>query len=53
MTGTSDGVWKGTKYFTSPPGRGLFLPLTYLRLDTRYGGGNSNNESKPPNRMFV
>ena len=53
MKGTSDGVWKDNKYFISQPGRGIFVPLTHLRPDTRFGGGNTNNESKPPNRMFV
>ena len=52
MKGSSDGVWNGTKYFDSQPGRGIFVHIAHLRPDTRFGGGNDDTY-KPPNRTFI
>ena len=54
MEGTtrSNGVWKGIKYFEAQPGRGCFVPLTDLRLDTRFGDG-SNSAVMHPIGTFI
>uniref|UniRef100_A0A1X7TEA6 ubiquitinyl hydrolase 1 n=1 Tax=Amphimedon queenslandica TaxID=400682 RepID=A0A1X7TEA6_AMPQE len=32
----TDGTWRGTRFFTCPPGKAYFCPLNNLRQDTRY-----------------
>ena len=50
MDGCGDGEWRGQRRFSSPPGRGFFCPVFYLRLDERLmsyrtatGGGHPGN----------
>jgi len=53
IKGNTDGVWKGVKHFDSQIGKGIFVPISHLRPDTRFGGGSSNNTVMAPNRMFT
>lgn len=43
----TDGTWNGKRYFTSDYGKGLFCPLSSLKLDTRY----EHSQFKFENRM--
>ena len=37
VSGGHDGKWNGIQYFESQKGRGLFLPLSKLKPDQRFG----------------
>jgi len=52
IKGNTDGIWNGVKYFDSHPGKGIFVPISHLEPDRRFGGG-SNNAVMTPNRMFI
>jgi len=52
IKGHTDGIWNGVKLFDSQPGKGIFVPLSSLRPDTRFGSG-SNNTVMASNRMFT
>ena len=45
-------MWDGFKYFTSQPGRGIFVPVTHLRPNTGFSD-ITDNKVMHPNRMFI
>jgi len=53
IKGHTDGIWNGIKHFDSQPGKGIFVPISHLEPDRRFGGCDSNNTVMAPNCMFM